>query len=305
MTNNTQIQTTNGIQERLNLFAPRVSNNNYNTVKKNTFSLQANPKKDMKVTIITVTLNSARFLEDCIKSVIGQDYKNIEHIIIDGGSTDETLSIILKYGEHIACWLSEKDHGMYDAINKGMKMATGDILGTLNSDDILSAPDVISGIVTAFDTQQVDAVYGDLVYVEQQDTSKIVRVWKGVPFKRTRYKYGWMPAHPTFYFKRNLLEDYGYYETHYFTASDYEFMARYLFYFRVSAHYIPKLIVKMRHGGMSNGNIFRRLRANRRDYLAMKRNRIPFPFFVSLLKPLIKLHQYKRMGRYRNFNPVY
>lgn len=260
---------------------------------KKTFSLQA-IIINMKVTIITVTLNSDKFLEECINSVISQDYGDIEHIIIDGQSTDGTLGIIEKYKQHIAYTVSEKDPGMYDAINKGMKIATGDIIGTLNSDDILAAPDVISAIVNTFTAQKVDAIYGDLVYVAPQNTAKVIRVWKGLPFKRSRFKYGWMPAHPTFYFSRKLLENFGYYETHYYTASDYEFMARYLFYFRVKASYVPRLIVKMRMGGMSNGNIFRRLRANRRDYLAMKRNRIPLAFFVSLLKPLIKLHQYKR-----------
>ena len=255
----------------------------------------------MKVTIITVTLNSAKFLEDCIRSVIEQDYNDIEHIVIDGGSTDDTLAIVEKYKDHIYRWISEKDNGMYDAINKGMRMANGEIIGTLNSDDVLASPDVISTIVSSFDQQKVDAVYGDLVYVDPMDIAKIKRVWKGLPFKRSRYKHGWMPAHPTFYFRKKLLENFGYYETHYFTASDYEFMARYLFYFRVNAYYIPKLIVKMRTGGMSNISIAKRLRANRRDYLAMKRNRIPFPFVVSLLKPLIKLHQFKRKGSMKVF----
>lgn len=282
--------------------SPRES---YGKAKKSTFSLHTNASKEMKVTIITVTLNSEKFLEDCIKSVISQQYAHIEHLIIDGGSTDSTVAIIEKYKDHIAGWISEKDQGMYDAINKGMRMATGDIIGTLNSDDTLSSPSVISEIAQSFEEHNVDSVYGDLVYVEPMNTQKIIRVWKGVPYKRQRYKFGWMPAHPTFYFKRKLLTQYGFYETHYFTASDYEFMARYLFYFRVSSYYIPKLIVRMRTGGMSNVSLGKRLRANRRDYLAMKRNRIPFPFFVSLLKPLIKLHQYKKMGRYRNFNPVY
>ena len=250
----------------------------------------------MKVTIITVTLNSARFLEESIRSVIEQDFSDIEHIVIDGGSTDGTLTIIEKYRSHIAKYVSEKDNGMYDAINKGMKIAGGDIIGILNSDDILASPDVITTIVAGFDEPEVDAVYGDLVYVDPLNISKIKREWKGLEFKRSRFKYGWMPAHPTFYFRKNLLEKFGYYETHYFTASDYEFMARYLFYFRVKAEYIPKLIVKMRTGGMSNISISKRLRANRRDFLAMKRNRIPFPFIVSLLKPLIKLHQFKRRG---------
>jgi len=302
MSNNFQIAEE---QKGLNLMEPELSYEYYNPVKKNTLSLQANPTGTMKVTIITVTFNSEKFLEDCINSVINQQYANIEHIVIDGASTDGTLAIIEKYQDHITHWVSEKDDGMYDAINKGMRMATGDIIGTLNSDDTLSSPTVINEIVNAFEEQKVDSVYGDLVYVDPMNTQKIIRVWKGVEYKRSRYKMGWMPAHPTFYFKRKLLDQYGFYETHYFTAADYEFMARYLFYFRVSSYYIPKLIVRMRTGGMSNVSLAKRFRANRRDYLAMKRNRIPFPFFVSLLKPLIKLHQYKKMGRYRNFNPVY
>jgi glycosyltransferase involved in cell wall biosynthesis len=256
----------------------------------------------IKVTLITVTLNSEKFLEDAIQSVMAQDYPNIEHIIIDGESTDGTLNILSKYNGHIAKWVSEKDYSMYDAINKGMKMASGDIIGTLNSDDMLASTDVISKIVECFELKKVDAVYGDLVYVEKDNTTKILRKWKGGEFNINRFRYGWMPAHPTFYFRRSLLDTCGYYETHFFTAADYEFMARYLFYYRVSAAYVPKLIVRMRNGGMSNSNIFRRLRANRRDYLAMKKNRVPMPFLVAFLKPLIKLHQYTNMGIARFFS---
>ena len=178
-----------------------------------------------------------------------------------------------------------------------MRMAGGDIIGTLNSDDVLASPDVISTIVARFQQQPVDAVYGDLVYVDPANTEKVIRVWKGLLYKRSRFRYGWMPAHPTFYFRKKLPDHLGYYETHYYSAADYEFMVRYLFYFRVSACYIPKLMVKMRAGGVSNITLCKRLRANRRDYLAMKRNRIPFPLVISMLKPLIKLSQFKRMRR--------
>jgi glycosyltransferase len=255
----------------------------------------------MKVTLITVTLNSEKFLEEAILSVKSQQYKDIEHIIIDGESTDGTLAIIEKYKDHIAAWVSEKDYSMYDAINKGMRMATGDIIGTLNSDDILASDDVISKIVTNFELKKVDAVYGDLLYVDQDDTTKVLRKWKGGEFNYKRFRYGWMPAHPTFYFRRSLLDKCGYYETHFFSAADYEFMTRYLYYHKASAAYIPKLIVKMRSGGMSNGNVLRRLRANRRDYLAMKKNRVPMPFVVSFLKPIIKLHQYTNVALARFF----
>ncbi len=246
----------------------------------------------MKVTIITVTYNSEKYLEECIQSVIEQDYPDIEHIVIDGKSKDGTLEIIKKYEPYLAYWTSETDRGMYDAINKGMAVAKGEIIGILNSDDVLASKDVISAIVQAFTASNTDTLYGDLEYVDPQDLGKIYRVWKGKPYRRKLFKYGWMPAHPTFYIKRELVEKYGGYENHYFSAADYEFMSRYLFHYKVSAQYLPKLLVKMRRGGQSNNSILKRLRANRRDYLAMKKNRIPFPFLVSILKPLSKLHQY-------------
>lgn len=246
----------------------------------------------MKVSIITVTHNSARFLQDCIDSVISQTYTDIEHVVVDGASSDGTVDIIKKNNNHIAKWVSEKDNGMYDAINKGMQMATGDVIGILNSDDMLASAGVIEQIVTYFKEHTVDSVYGDLVYIDQRNTKKIIRYWKGLSYNRFRFNYGWMPAHPTFYIRKELLSDLGGYESHYFTAADYEFMARYLYKYRISAKYLPLLIVKMRVGGASNRTLFNRLRANRRDYLAMKVNDIPFPHIASILKPLIKLRQY-------------
>ncbi len=246
----------------------------------------------MKVSIITVTYNSGKYLEDCIESVIKQRYDNIEHIIIDGKSNDNTLAIIKKYESRISKWISETDKGMYDAINKGMVIATGDVVGILNSDDMLDSDDVITSIVNAFKEQDTEAIYGDLEYVDANDTNKILRIWKGRAFKRSRFRYGWMPAHPTFYIKRSLVEKFGFYENHYYTAADYEFMARYLYKNHVTAYYLPMLIVKMRMGGASNRNFRQRIRANRRDYLAMKRNKIPFAFIASILKPLIKVNQF-------------
>jgi glycosyltransferase len=246
----------------------------------------------MKVTLITATYNSEKYLEECIKSVINQRYPHIEHIIIDGKSKDGTLAIIKKYESHIARWISETDRGMYDAINKGMEMATGDIIGILNSDDMLDSENVIEWIVNAFEEKKVDSIYGDLEYVDPVDTNKIYRIWKGKEYKRSLFKIGWMPAHPTFYFRAELFSKYGGYESHYYSAADYEFMARYLYKHRISSYYLPKLIVKMRRGGQSNSSWRQRFRANRRDYLAMKKNNIPFAFIVSILKPLSKVHQY-------------
>jgi len=233
------------------------------------------------------------FLNETIESVVNQRYKNIEYIIIDGKSTDSTVDIIRRYASHIYYWISEPDTGMYDAINKGIQMATGDIIGVLNSDDMLASADVIMDIVACFDDTGTDSIYGDLVYVDQVNPQKVLRYWKGLPYKRSRFRYGWMPAHPTFYIRRELIDQFGSYENHYYSAADYEFMARYLYHHKVNCCYLPKMIVKMRMGGVSNSNLYRRLRANRRDYLAMKRNKIPFAFIASILKPLIKIPQYK------------
>ena len=257
----------------------------------------------MKVSIITVTYNSEKYLADCIESVRKQTYGDIEHIIVDGKSKDGTLKIVQKYSKYISHWISETDRGMYDAINKGMKMATGDIIGVLNSDDMLASADVIMDIVARFDETGKDALYGDLVYVDPVNPQKVMRYWKGLPYKRSRFTYGWMPAHPTFYIRRELINQFGGYENHYYSAADYEFMARYLYRFKVNACYLPKMIVKMRTGGVSNSNIYRRLRANRRDYLAMKKNNIPFAFIVSILKPLLKIPQYKNTLGHKIIKP--
>lgn len=249
----------------------------------------------MKVSIITVTLNSEKYLADCIKSVQKQGYSNIEHIIVDGKSSDRTLQIIRDHEKQLSNWISETDRGMYDAINKGIALATGDIVGILNSDDIFASEHVIGNIVQCFHKENTDSVYGDLVYVKPSNTNKVIRVWKGLPYKRFRFTLGWMPAHPTFYMKRSLIAKFGPYENHYYSAADYEFMARYLYKHRITATYLEHMVIKMRTGGASNGSLKKRLRANRRDYLAMKRNNIPFPLIVSIIKPLSKIGQFKNI----------
>ena len=181
------------------------------------------------------------------------------------------------------------------------QMATGDVIGLLNSDDIFASSDVITTIVNCFARNKVDSLYGDLVYVDQNDIGKVIRTWRGQNYNKERFKYGWMPAHPTFYFRKELVSRLGAYESHYFTAADYELMARYLFLHNVSSVYLPKLIVRMRMGGASNGSIYLRLRANRRDYLAMKKNSIPFPLIASILKPARKLPQYYESLIYKFF----
>ena len=247
----------------------------------------------MKVSIITPTWNSARFLQDCINSVRWQANADIEYIIVDAKSTDDTLAIIMRNSDVVTRYISESDRGMYDAINKGITLATGDIIGVLNSDDVFATEDVIETIVKTFHDTNCDSVYGDLNFVDAENINKVTRKWKSGEYQRKLFHSGWMPPHPTFYLKRSLIEKYGNYENHFYSAADYEFMCRYLYKYGISACYIPKLLIKMRRGGQSNGSLKKRLRANRRDYLAMKKNGIPFPFLVSILKPLSKLHQYR------------
>ncbi|MES2417982.1 MAG: glycosyltransferase family 2 protein [Bacteroidota bacterium] len=247
----------------------------------------------MKISIITVVYNCKQFLADCIESVIAQTYSNIEYIIIDGGSTDGSLGIIEKYKTHIDEFISEKDQGMYDALNKGIKMASGDIVGILNADDMLATNNVIENVVNCFRENITDGVYGDLNYIDPYNTSVIVRKWVSKPFTRRDIELGWMPAHPTLYLKRSLFKNYGDYSLDFGTAADYELMLRYLYFFKINATYLNKLMVNMRTGGMSNATAKHRYHALINDYKALQSNRVAFPLMALLLKKFSKLAQYR------------
>jgi glycosyltransferase involved in cell wall biosynthesis len=246
----------------------------------------------LKVTLITVTYNAEKYLDDCIRSVLGQTYPNIEYLVLDGGSKDGTVQIIRNYEHQITRWVSEKDAGMYDALNKGMRMATGDVIGILNSDDMLYDSTIIEKLVQTFQQEKTDAVYGDLVYVDADQTDRIIRTWKGQSYSRSRFRWGWMPAHPSFYVKRSVVEKYGGYLLEFSSAADYEWMSRLLYLHRASAAYLPNCIVRMRTGGQSNITWKARWKANRNDRRSMAKNGIPLPALASLLKPLRKLIQY-------------
>jgi len=246
----------------------------------------------LKISVITVSYNAEKYLESTIHSVLSQNHKDVEYIIVDGNSKDNTVQIIRKFEDKISKWISEPDKGMFDALNKGISMATGDVIGMLHTDDFYPNEDVLSAVSDAFEKHGVDIVYGDLEYVDPIDTKKVFRKWIGKPYVRSRFTKGWMPAHTTFYFKRNLIQRFGLYDLFFKTASDYEFMLRYMYRNNASAYYLPKMLVTMRIGGMSNISLKNRIAANRNDRLAMEANGIPFPFLVSLLKPLSKLHQY-------------
>jgi len=209
----------------------------------------------MLVSIITPVLNGHSTIEDAIKAVLRQSHKEIEHIVIDGGSTDGTVDIIRSYGNKIAKFISEPDNGIYDAMNKGIKNSTGDVIGTLNSDDFYINNNVISTVVNEFITKKVDSVFANLVYVRANNLDKIVRYYGSDSFYPKKMAYGWMPAHPTFFVKKEIYSQYGLYKTDYVVAADYELVARFLVKNKISYSYIPEVLVKMRTGGMSTRNL--------------------------------------------------
>lgn len=245
-----------------------------------------------KVSIITTSFNSAKTIEDTIKSVIGQTYPNIEYIIIDGGSTDGTQEIVKKYGTKIAKFVSEKDRGIYDGMNKGFRIATGDIIGQINSDDFYASSDVIEAVVNKMGEADSRACWGDLQYVDDKDVNKIVRDWKSSEYAEGKFINGWMPPHPTFFVRKEIYEKYGMFRLDMGTAADYELMLRLLEKHKIRSCYVPKIMVKMRQGGASNKSIQARFKANQKDYKAWKVNGLKISRLRLLLKPLSKLSQY-------------
>ena len=245
----------------------------------------------MKISIITVTYNAQEFLKTCIESVQQQIHPDIEYIVIDGRSTDDTLNIVASY-DNINQLVSENDKGMYDALNKGIKLATGDIIGALNADDFFASMQVVSQISKAFEDSDTDILYGDLLYVEKLDTSKVIRRWTSKPYKQGLFQWGWMPAHPTFYVRREVFEKYGNYRLDMGSAADYELMVRFLHKHRLKSLYLPQVMVKMRTGGVSNSSMHNRIQANIADLEAMKINGIMYPYLAVFLKPLRKIPQF-------------
>jgi glycosyltransferase involved in cell wall biosynthesis len=209
----------------------------------------------MKVSLITVCYNSAATIRDTLDSVGRQDYDDIEHIVVDGASTDGTVEILQSYGGAIAGLISERDRGMYDAMNKGIQRATGDVIGILNSDDFYARPDVISTVVATMQATGVDCTFGDLVYVPPENLQQVVRYYSSAHFHPRLFAYGWMPAHPTVFIKRWAYERYGLFKTDYQIAADYELLTRFLGKHQLSYHYIPQVMVHMRTGGASTVNL--------------------------------------------------
>ena len=246
----------------------------------------------MKVSIITVVYNGVAFVKDCIESVLNQTYSDIEYIIVDGQSTDGTVEIVQTYGTEIAHFISEPDKGLYDAMNKGIGMATGDVIGLLNADDFYRHNRVIENMVATFERTGSDAVYGDMLYVDRNDPQKLKRYWRSGWYRDNAFLWGWMPGHLSFFAKRMLYEKHGAFRLDMKSAADYELMLRFIHKNKAKLAYMDEVTIVMRAGGISNSSLKNRLRANREDQIAWQLNNLKPYFFTFWLKPLRKLKQY-------------
>ena len=241
-----------------------------------------------KVSIITVCYNSEQYLKSAIDSVLSQAYKDIEYIIVDGASKDGTLDIIKSYGDRISKVISEPDNGIYDAMNKGVKAATGDLVGILNSDDFFTDSQSVSRIVGGF-AETIDAVYADIKFVAPMDLTKIVRYYTGKHFKNWMYRFGMMPPHATVYIKRELFERLGYYKPEFKVSADIELLMRYFYVNKINTKYIDKDLVTMRTGGVSTGSIRGKLQINKDTLKACKENGIYSNHLFMVIKYILKL----------------
>ncbi|UCG57068.1 MAG: glycosyltransferase [Phycisphaerales bacterium] len=245
----------------------------------------------MKVSVITVCLNSAETIESTIRSVLGQTYEHVEYIVVDGGSSDGTLEILRTYQGRIAKCISESDGGIYNAMNKGICLATGQVISFLNADDAYAYDKVLSEVVALLSTRNLDAVYGDLVYVDRRDTKRIVRYWQAGEYRQKAFFHGWAPPHPTFFCRKCLFERCGSFNTKYRIAADFELMLRFIEKYGVSLGYVPKTLVRMRTAGRAN-TIRGIIRGNREIVDAFRTNGLKIPLQFFLRKPLSRIMQF-------------
>lgn len=243
------------------------------------------------ISLITVTFNSASTLKHTIDSIKMQTCSDFEYIIVDGASTDGTIEIILKNQQLISKWVSEPDKGIYDAINKGIAMSTGQYVGLIHADDMLASPDVLQSIVDAINEHHPDAIYGDLDYVSADDTAKVIRRWKSNPFRPELLAQGWMPPHPTLYVNRQLIDKISVYNDKMKISADYDFILRLFSQPGLRSEYLPKCLVKMRVGGASNRSIRNIVTKMKEDYSAITRNKTG-NIFTLIKKNTGKIHQF-------------
>lgn len=245
----------------------------------------------MKISIITVAYNAEATIEETIQSVAAQDYPDIEYLIIDGASKDRTLEICGKYKDSISKLVSEPDKGIYDAMNKGLALATGDFIGILNADDLYADPGVISAVVAKLKETQVDSLYGDLVMVDPVNLDKVVRYYSAKSFQLKRFEKGDMPPHPTFFVKRSAYESHGNFKTHYKICADYDLMLRFLYIQKISYTYLPMTMIRMRTGGVSSVGIKSTLMINREIKTSLSENGIPTSMLKIYSKYFTKIFQ--------------
>jgi glycosyltransferase involved in cell wall biosynthesis len=251
----------------------------------------------MKVSVITVCYNSVTEIEETIRSVMVQDHADIEHIVIDGGSTDGTQDKIKRYSECISHFVSEKDAGVYDAMNKGLELATGDVVAFVNAGDMMATRNTVSYMVRAFEEGDCDVIYGDALMVDPDDITKVKRFWKGGEYKRENFRKGWMPPHLGTYIRKRAYDRFGLFNTELSVSADYELMFRFLYKHKLSARYVPKVLVRFRLGGVSNRSFAHVWRANVEVYKAWKLNGESVSPLIILRKPLAKvLQMVKRSG---------
>ena len=248
------------------------------------------------ISIITATFNSAKTLKDTIQSVLRQTNKDFEYLIIDGGSTDETIDIVKSYESEFSGrlkWVSEKDQGIYDAMNKGIKMASGDVVGILNSDDYFTSDDILQTVDNAFKSHEIDAIYGDIHFIRDGNPQKCVRYYSSRMFRPFWLRFGFMPAHPSFYCKREIFDKAGLYSLDYKIGADYEMMVRLFKKYRIMSQYINKDFVTMRTGGASNNNVRSRITLINEDVKACKENGVYTNCLFVMLKFMYKIFEFR------------
>jgi glycosyltransferase involved in cell wall biosynthesis len=244
------------------------------------------------ISIITVSFNSRKTICDTIESVLNQTYQNIEYIIIDGASKDGTIELVQSYGNKISKFISEPDHGLYDAISKGINLATGNIIGVLNSDDYFTNNTIVEKIVSSFENNEIDAVFGDIQFVHPHELSKIVRYYSSSRFSVEKFKYGFMPAHPSFYVKKEFYIKLGLYKTDYKIAGDYELLIRFLYSNKLNYKYLGFPFVTMRTGGVSNQSLVSILTLNKEIKRACSENGIKTNYLKIYSKYARKIVEY-------------
>lgn len=246
----------------------------------------------LRVSIVTICFNSVDTIENTIESVLNQNYPNIEYIIIDGSSQDGTKEIINNYSSQIATFISEPDSGLYDAMNKGIKASTGDIIGFINSDDMLSNKSVIRKIVKCFEESNANIVYGDKKYVKRYKLDQTVRYWRAGTYRNGKFQNGWMPPHLSTYIKKSLYDKYGLFRTDLKIAADYELLLRFIVKYKNIPVYLPTVIAVMRQGGISNSSIKNRLQSLREVYISWKLNDLEVSPLIVFMKPFRKVLQF-------------